>query len=447
MASFPSQLPSKDLDFPTTSSTTILIGSSNWATFVRDIKTHFSTNFGQIGSDIVNNTDTEFAEAGPPPDYNDPRIHPSTGEPIPNSRRYQQRAMTQDETDDRTFDRETLELTPESEKKLDHDISHWQAKATRCDQKHALLKKHDDDALNYVLQHMSPLCKETVKTHPDMADFKALPFSCVTRTGDYLHILEHQYSRGNSTTIINEVSKLFDMVELPTDTPATFINKVQEQLQSVMPLIESKDYEGHVEISKIFAMILIKGFSRLNAATINALRIHMQTYPGATSLDHSEELITEVLAMQDSDLATLGTTQVIHSSPEEETSAYSAISLTNKPRLGAHQSGKIHCTNCFGLTNKYFYGHAASQCTRTHTVKPANPAGTKPTPSTQANVAGIESTMTTNTAFDFLQSQGYSFEDQPTTVGAHLAGIQPMLTTEQAFEFLHSQGYSFGEAP
>ena len=194
MANLPSQLP-KLVDSPTTGTATILVGSSNWATFVRDIKNHLSTNCGQIGSDIVNNIDTVFEEAGPCPDYNDPRIHPGTGLPIPNSRKYRQRAMTQAEEADGDFDEETLELTAESEKKLDHDISHWQAKATRCEQKHALLKKNDDEALNYVLQHMSSLCKETVKTHPSIPDFKALPFSCVTRAGDYLHILEHQYSR------------------------------------------------------------------------------------------------------------------------------------------------------------------------------------------------------------------------------------------------------------
>ena len=195
MANFPSQLSTKTPETSSTDTATILTGSSNWPTFSRDIKTVFSTNFGQIGSDIVNNNDTTYEEAGPQPNYNDPRIHPSSGEPIPDSRKYQQRQMTQQEAADADFDRETLELTAESEKKLEHDITNWQAKATRCERKHATLKKHDDDALNYVLQHMSPICKETVKTHPLMAGFKALPFQCVTRVGDYLHILEQQYSR------------------------------------------------------------------------------------------------------------------------------------------------------------------------------------------------------------------------------------------------------------
>lgn len=410
MANLPSQL-TNPIDSPITGTATILVGSSNWATFVRDTKNYFSTNCGQIGSDIANNVDTVFEEAGPRPDYNDPRIHPGTGDVIPNSRKYHQREMTQAEEADNDFDEETLELTAASEKKLDQDISHWQAKATRCEQKHALLKKNDDEALNYVLQHMSSLCKETVKTHPSMPEFKALPFSCVTRTGDYLHILEQQYSRGNSTTIINEVTKLFDTTELPTDTPATFINKVQEQLQSVMPLIESADHPGHVEINKLFAMVLIKGFSRLNAATVNALRIHMQTYPGATSLDHSEELITEVLAMQDSDLATLGITQTILPSSDEETSAFSAAPPASKAPFGAHQPGKTHCTNCFGLTNKYFYGHTAKECSRVHTAKTNNSAATKP--AVNANFAGTSGTMTSEQAFEFLETQGYSFEEAP----------------------------------
>lgn len=445
MANFTSQqLKSLETTTGITTGITTLTGSSNWAPFMRDIKTHFATNFGQIGTDINNNVDTEFDEAGPPPGYNDPRTHPTTGLPIENSRKYRQRDMTQQEQADQFFDTQTLELTQESEKKLESDTAIWQAAVNRCERKHDILKTHDDAALNYILNHMSPLCKETVKTNPLIAAFKDLPFECVTRAGDYLHILEQQYSRGNSTTTINEVTKLFEMTELPNiDTPATFINKVREQQQSVMPLIESKDYEGHVEINKLLTMVLIKGFSRLNAATVNALRIHMQTYPGTTSLDHPDELITNVLAMQDSDLATLGTTQstLSQSTDDELTSAFSATPAYNKPK-----PGKIHCTNCFGLTNNYYYGHTASQCKRTLAAKTTSPANAGIT--SQANLATPPPAMTSTQAFAYLATQGYEFTqilpDEQPTPQAFSAGI---LTEDQAFDFLQTQGYEFENKP
>lgn len=95
-------------------SQTILANSANWGSFKRDILSHFRTNFGQIGQDCINCDETPYEEAGPMPDYNDPRIHPQTKEPIPNSRKYLQRELTEAETQDQDFDPQTPELTAES---------------------------------------------------------------------------------------------------------------------------------------------------------------------------------------------------------------------------------------------------------------------------------------------------------------------------------------------
>ena len=87
------------------------------------------------------------------PDYNDPRIHPTTKEPIPNTRKYLQRLRTEDEAQDQDFDEQTLELTPESEKNLESDISHWHHTVNRCERKHAILKAHD---AYYIIFEVSP---------------------------------------------------------------------------------------------------------------------------------------------------------------------------------------------------------------------------------------------------------------------------------------------------
>ena len=136
-----------------------------------------------------------------------------------------------------------------------------------------------------------------------------------------------------------------------------------------MPLIDSANQPGYVEIKMLFAMVLIKGLSRSNAATVNALRIHMQTYPGATSLDHADELIAEVLAMQDSDLATIGvTTNSLPESQDEPSAFVSQLTQVNTKSysqpLGTHKPGKQHCVTCFSQTNRYYYGHTTAQCSR-----------------------------------------------------------------------------------
>ena len=64
-------------------------------------------------------------------------------------------------------------------------------------------------------------------------------------------------------------------------------------------------------------MVLIKGLDKTQPANLRALEIHMQTYPGSTSLDHPAELIESILQYQQSDLATL-------SLDSEQTSAYAS---------------------------------------------------------------------------------------------------------------------------
>ena len=63
--------------------------------------------YGEIGQNILNSTTTTLVAPGPCPHYNDPCLHPITAAPIPNSRKYEQIAMTNIEAANPNFDTNT----------------------------------------------------------------------------------------------------------------------------------------------------------------------------------------------------------------------------------------------------------------------------------------------------------------------------------------------------
>jgi hypothetical protein len=112
-------------------------------------------------------------------------------------------------------------------------------------------------------------------------------------------------------------------------------------------------------------MVFIKGLNKSHPPTLRAIEIHVQLYPGNTSLDHYAELRTSVLAAQDSDIANI-TPDV----PSEQSSAFQATTPSPTPRTSTtavpvkglqRPSRTDHCAYCLQTFKKYWY-HKEAAC-------------------------------------------------------------------------------------
>ena len=318
MTSFLSQQ-TEASSLPSTS-ITLLIGASSFSNFFKGVKQHCVSHFGKSGQEIVSNAVIPLIHLnpGPPPHYNDPRIHPTHNTPIANSRKYSQVLPTEAQQQDQDFDTETLELTTEGKAEFKHDSTNHTKRLQQHIDEIDKRQTQDTQLLNFILQHCNSTVKDTVKTNSKMTEFEAHSSQehFHHRGFEYLSILFDQYSKGNSTTTVTEVNKFFDITQAPDVTPL-FVVRVADQLQRIRPLIESSTNPGFVDIKRLHSMVLIKGLDKTQPANLRALEIHMQTYPGSTSLDHPAELIESILQYQQSDLATL-------SLDSEQTSAYAS---------------------------------------------------------------------------------------------------------------------------
>jgi hypothetical protein len=379
------------------------------------------SNFGQSGQEIITATIIPLIHnhPGPLPHYGDPRLHPVTNGPIPNSRKYTRELPSEEETKDGNFDHDTLPLSSAGSAKFDHDlITHSRLLTKHLDEidKRQL---QDTNLLNFILQHCSSTVKDTVKTNALMKDFEtnsAAP-QAYHRGFEYLTILNNQFSKGNSTTTVTEVTNYFNMIQ-GADSTAIFLTKAQDQLDRITPLIQSSNplYVGHVDIKRLQSMVLIKGLDKSQPANLRALEIHLQQHEGTLSLDHPDKLTETILQYQQSDLATLslgGDTE--QTSAFASTTSHKAPSVSSKPKSSSYKSSRLpgvkiperndHCPFCLSLSKgtKYFY-HREDDCKQKLRSNTAAPSPT------QANVAATTS-LTSQAAFDFLQSQGYIFSD------------------------------------
>lgn len=373
----------------TQSKITLLTGSSDHSLFEKDFLTYCSTHGGQVGQDIRQGIATATPQIPPKPTIFDLRLHPKHGTPMIGHPKYEQISPTEAQAGDDTFDRDTLPLTPASEKRFQEDLIIWHREKDSSKTEFLKLKTDDDALLNVMLNHITAIPTETMKTNALIATFNQLPYTSVQRSFQYLLALKDQYAKGNSTTTVTEVSKFFSMSQKPEDTSAIFINKVNEQLTRILPLVEDPIHTGFISIKKVKSMVLIKGLNKSQGANLRALEIHMQLFPGTTSLDVPDELITSVLSMQDSDLANLTTNPDLES--EQSAAFLSKPSILTPPKLpfvpGTKKANRTnHCAWCFSETLKKFgtgkyYYHAETDCRRKH-GKPLNLA---------ANSASIDS--------------------------------------------------------
>ena len=410
----------------------ILTGSSTHSQFIKELKAHCMSNFGPSGQEVISGITIPLTHLhpGPTPNYFSERLHPRSHDPIPDTFKYAREAPSEAQVQDEAFDPETLPLTASAKSELQHDLTVHSRQAKDHSDEIDKRKNHDTDLLNFILQRCSSTVKDTVKTNTKMTAFEVNSADPTNfhRAFEYLDILKDQYSKGNSMTTVTEVTHYLNM-EQGADSTAIFFVKAQDQLNKVTPLIESPTHKGYVAINKLKSMVLIKGLDKSQPANLRALEIHMQTHQGITSLDVPDELIASVLALQDSDLVPSTTTDPEQSSvflstaakattkptpttkPDPKrsklTSSASIITTTKPPRLPGTKIPERddHCPFCHAQSKgtKYFY-HPEDQCRN------------KVRAGLQANVASVASTtppLTLQTCFEFLQSQGYSFENSP----------------------------------
>jgi hypothetical protein len=195
-----SSLPSQQSAIPPAHHTmSVLTGSGTFSLFHKDLKTHCMSNFGKSGQEILSATVIPLVHTkpGPPPHYNEERLHPVTKDPIPNSRKYAREAPTQEQADNVDFDHDTLPLSTAGSTKFDNDVTAHARLLTKHLDEIDKRQLHDTDLLNFILQHCNPTVKDTVKSNSMMDDFTV--HSAEThghhRGLEYLGILNNQFSK------------------------------------------------------------------------------------------------------------------------------------------------------------------------------------------------------------------------------------------------------------
>eukprot|EP01035_Chromulina_nebulosa_P028542 gene28542-37691_t len=156
MSALPSQDPLPLFPSSTQDPLPSLTGPANVAIFLKLLREMLRSQYGVVGQNILNSTTTTLINPGPCPHYNDPRLHPITAAPIPNSRKYEQTTPTNAQLADPNFDHNTLPLTEAGENKLTQDIKTWNSnmdRYTRLLDKH---RTHDDELLTLLRRRILP---------------------------------------------------------------------------------------------------------------------------------------------------------------------------------------------------------------------------------------------------------------------------------------------------
>ena len=431
MSSLSSQLLNSQL--PTKNAFPYLEGSSNISVFMKALHVHLSSNFGIIGQNILNGAKIPIGPQktlvlpGPAPHYNDERLHPITLAPIPGQRKYIQMPMNAAQQLDPTFDRATLLLTDDSARTLKDDLYAHSKLQLKYETDLEKLRKEDDLCLNFILDHILPTPLEILNSNSLMPNFKLLPHTAIDRADQFIAIITNQFSQGNSTVVIQELIKFLNVTQgtVDKDPTAVFLNRLMDQYNRVSPLLDRATVEELKMM--LLCMVTVKGLNRNHPPSLRALLVHLQTYPGNTSLDHFAELRASLLAAQDSDISTLDNDPVSEQSsaflsatdPTTLNPTLAALTVTSpkpRPPKGVQKPGrKDHCPYCLHHFKYYFY-HKESDCTHkkngiTGHSKPSG--GTKSTSQPTAHSAALDISHTSGTRYTpqqlttFMAAQGY----------------------------------------
>jgi len=374
---------------PTTTLFLTLLGAANYAVFRTELSDYLNSNFGEVGQHVILGTNASLVLPGRKPSYFDPRTNPRTGTAIPLSRKYAVKPLTEDQTLDTTFDRDTLELTDFAAKCLADDIAAWTRATMTYTDRLLSLRTLDDAFYNFLLNHIDRGTLEVLKAHSDHAPFKLLPATCIDRGHQYLKIIDKQYSIGNSTVSITEMTKFLTLTQGPVDeeSTASFVNKVMEHYARISPFFSQCATVDEVK-ELLVTMVLIKGLNKHHHPSLRALEIFTQTHKNMNAFRNFAALRQEVLAAQDSDLSNLSDSVSEHSSAFKaalvDTSPHSLVAhlaagpphaqhqltkphthppTTRSPDYGLlpNKNGKPSCPYC--LTNlKRHYTHSEADC-------------------------------------------------------------------------------------
>lgn len=434
MSSLPSQSLNKlstPADFPT------LIGIANYASFRKAVDDHLASNYGEIGQHLLQKSVAVLNPPGPKPHYNDQRLHPTTGVPIPGTRLYQQVNPTNAEAADIDFDTQTLALTEAATRNLDSATQAWTKREDTYNARILLLRQLDDACLNFLCGQIDISTKATLTAQADMVTFKRLPGDCINRSSQYLDIIEKSFSSGNSTITINEVTKWLSTTQGPKgeDTTAAFSNRLMEQRTRILPTLLKCTTVDEL-IAMFTTMIFIKGLDKTQHQNLRALEIFVQTYKGHAAMQNFPILQADVLAAQNSDLSNL---------PDlisEQSAAFSAqlptaphalpplaanlayskqpASITGGPKDPTHglkpkNNGKTPCPHCFATFTRYFY-HSGDTCSNNPANKnPPHTSQKRPSSSSyaklSARLAAMESAVAPPTPPSVLIEKTYSKDE------------------------------------
>ena len=422
MSSLTSQSP--PLLTATTDLVPILQGSANISTYVKALRDHLTSNYGIIGQNFLHATTTTLVPPGPCPDYSDARDHPITKLPIPGTRKYQRIDKTDLQLADPHFDDDTLPLTDAAEQKLDHAITAWQKSLAKYDTDLKKFRTLDDNLLNFLRSHNSPSVTQILEANALMPDFRLLPVTSITRSEKYFEIINNQFSHGNSTVVIQELTKFLNLSQGPIsqDPTAAFFNRLTDQFLRIQPLLAKAATVDNL-LEMLLCMVCIKGLNRNHPPTLRALLEHLQKYPGA-ALEHFADLRTSTLAAQDSDISTLDTTDVVSEQSSAFLSDLKPPATPPSPLKPTHPKGlqipgrTDHCLYCLPTFGKYFY-HATTDCNfKKKGITPSKaPSHAQPRAKLAARVAALEAspgpsqqlpaTLTADQVVSYLASHGW----------------------------------------
>ena len=389
----------------------MLTGAADYPIYMTKLRNHLKTNFGKTGQNILKSTmSITLSNPGDRPHYNDPRLHPDTNEPIPGTRMYEQEQPTDEQAADPTFDPKTLALTKAAAADLRADRDNHSKELQIYETKLAKYRAEDDQLLNFLTSTQSFGVIEALKSNALTPPFDNLPDDCVCRSQHYLNIMDNQYSKGNSTQTVNEITKFLLLQQEPGESMAAWTNRGEEQFARIKPILSAATTVEQL-LCMLQCMVYIKGTDRRIHCNLRAIEIHVQTYPAILhSLAHYEDLRASLLAGVDNDLSQLdepisAQSSAFSASVSPPPSALAATTIppnqkSAKPKSafisGAQRAGRTdHCTYCLAQFTKYYY-HKVADCNlkkqgitaTTKTIKPTTTANlATTTPPTEAEIA------------------------------------------------------------
>lgn len=364
-------LPSQQLDSPKPNNPLPhLDGNSNSPDFFRAVNLHCLTSHGLIGQDVIKGRPTIPEKLGPRPHYSDQRLHPLTGDPIPDSRQFPRVDATKEQLATYGFDPDELPLTPDGERRLDSALAAYTHRQNSLATTKAALKINDDALLNIIMAAITPAAHNQYIISPEYLVWRDLPFESVSRSHYFLVLLETLFSKGNATASVEHATALFGGKQ-PHDQPhpSHYIKMTNERMDQFRHLLADPAHPGLVSFNRIHAMVIISGLNKTSSANREGIKAHLQAHP-IDALDLPTELISSVLSAHMSDLNT--------DSISEQSAAYAAHHTAHATKgtppapFVSHKDnpdksqipGLAHCPNCHALTKKFFYGHDPRRCNR-----------------------------------------------------------------------------------